>query len=262
MIGSSVKKSSVSEALAIPSAGELHLWLCHRDIAADTNELLRRVLSRYTGVDPGQLSMRRGPQGKPALAWPGPAEPGRAEPGLPLDFNISDSGDWLALVLSDGTAVGIDLEYCAARRDVLKLARRFFRVAELADLEACGGAERSSRFYDYWTLKEACIKATGGSLGHELEATGFTVRYPAVAAGRAAPGCIVPLAPTTTVPAWYCLAQPLADYRLAVCGLAPRDFSSGLRCFELRAGTVAIERPLALRAVSMVSELMPEACHL
>ena len=251
MIGSSAKKSSVSEALATPSAGELHLWLCHRDIAADTNELLRRVLLRYAGVGPGQLSLRRGPQGKPALAWP----------GLPLDFNISDSGHWLALVLSDGTAVGIDLEYCAAGRDVLKLARRFFCAAELADLEACSGAERSSRFYDYWTLKEACIKATGGSLGRELEATGFTVRYPAVAAGRAAPGCIVPLAPATTGPAWYCLAQPLADYRLAVCGLAPRDFGPGLRCFELGAGTVAIERPLALRAVSMVPELMPEACH-
>jgi phosphopantetheinyl transferase len=252
VIGSSVKKSSVSEALAIPSAGELHLWLCHRDIAADTNELLRRVLLRYAGVDPGQLSLRRGPQGKPALA----------EPGLPLDFNISDSGDWLALVLSDGTAVGIDLEYCAAGRDVLKLAKRFFCAAELADLDACSGAERSSRFYDYWTLKEACIKATGGSLGLELEATGFTVRYPAIGAGCAAPGCIVPLGPATTVPAWYCLAQPLADYRLAVCGLAPRDFGRGLRCFELRAGAGAIERPLALRAVSMVPELMPEACHL
>jgi hypothetical protein len=239
VIGSSAKKSSASEPLATPSAGELHLWLCHRDIAATTNEFLRRVLLRYA-------------QGKPALA----------APTLHLDFNLSHSGDWLALVVSDGTAVGIDLEYCAAGRDVLKLARRFFSAAELADLEACSGAERSSRFYDYWTLKEACIKARGGSLGCALEATGFTVRYPAVAAGRAAPGCIVPLAPTPAASAWYCLSQPLADYRLAVCGLAPLDFSPGLQCFELRAGTVAIERPLALRAVSTVAEPMPEAYHL
>jgi len=252
VIGSSARKSSVCEALATPSAGELHLWLCHREIAADTNDFLRRVLLRYAGVDPGQLSLRRGPQGKPALA----------APMLRLDFNLSHSGDWLALVVSDGTAVGIDLEYCDAGRDVLKLARRFFCTAELADLEACSGAERNSRFYDYWTLKEACIKATGGSLGRELEATGFTVRYPALAAGRAAPGCIVPLAPVTAGPAWYCLLQPLADYRLAVCGLALRDFSLGLRSFELRAGNVAIARPLALRAVSMVPELMPEAYRL
>ena len=129
---------------------------------------------------------------------------------------------------------------------------------ELADLQACDTAGRSSRVYDYWTLKEAHIKAVGGSLGRELEATGFALRYPVAAAGSAAPGRIVRLAPIAAEPAWYCLLQPIDHYRLAICGITPGDSSPGLRGFELRAGDIVIERPLELRAVSMVAAVTPE----
>jgi hypothetical protein len=155
-------------------------------------------------------------------------------------------------------AVGVDLEYCDTRRDVLKLAGRFFCAAELADLQACDATGRSSRFYDYWTLKEARIKAIGGSLGRELESTGFALRYPVAAAGSVAPGCIAPLAPLAAEPAWYCLLQPVDHYRLAICCMAPGDSSPGLRGFELRPGGVVIERPLEPRAVSMFAAVTPE----
>ncbi len=248
MTGLSARKSSASEAWAIPSAGELHLWLCRRETVTGSDQFQRTVLSRYAAASPGRLRFRRGPQGKPALA----------APALQLDFNLSHSGDWLALVVSGGMAVGVDLEYCDARRDVLKLAGRFFCAAELADLQACDAAGRSSRFYDYWTLKEAHIKAVGGSLGRELEATGFALRYPVAAAGSAAPGRIVPLAPLAAEPAWYCLLQPDDHYRLAICCIAPGDSSPGLRGFELRAGDIVIERPLEPRAVSMLAAVTPE----
>lgn len=212
-----------------------------------SDEFQRSVVSRYAAANPGQLRFSRGPQGKPALA----------APALQLDFNLSHSGDWLALVVSGGMAVGVDLEYCDARRDVLKLASRFFCAAELADLQACDTAGRSSRFYDYWTLKEAHIKAVGGSLGRELESTGFTLRYPVAAVGSAAPGRIVPHSPVAAEPAWYCLLQPIDHYRLALCCIAPGDSSPCLRGFELRAGDVVIERPLEPRAVSMLAAVTP-----
>ncbi len=248
MTGSSARKSSASEARAIPAAGELHLWLCRRQTVTGSDEFQRTVVSRYAAANPGRLRFSRGPQGKLALA----------APALPLGFNLSHSGDWLALVVSGGMAVGVDLEYCDTRRDVLKLGRRFFCAAELADLQSCDGAGRSGRFYDYWTLKEAHIKAVGGSLGRELEATGFTLRYPVAVAGSAAPGRIVPHAPVAAEPAWYCLLQPIDHYRLAICGIGPGASSLVLRGFELRAGDVVIERPLQLRAVSTVVAVMPE----
>jgi len=246
--GLSARKSSASEARAIPPAGELHLWLCRRETVTGSDDFQRTVISRYAAASPGRLRFSRGSQGRPFLA----------APALHLDFNLSHSGDWLALVVSGGMAVGVDLEYCDARRDVLKLASRFFCAAELLDLQACDASARSGRFYDYWTLKEAHIKALGGSLGRELEAIGFALRYPVAAAGSTAPGRIVRLAPLVAEPAWYCLLQPIDHYRLAICGVGPGDSSPGLRGFELRPGDIVIERPLEPRAVSMLAAVAPE----
>lgn len=197
------------------------------------------MLARYGGVTPEQIEMSRGLYGKPRLA----------SPALGLDFNLSHSGDWWALAVSDGAAVGIDLEYCDPGRDVLKLARRSFCAAELADLEACPPALRNDRFYDYWTLKEAHIKAGGGSLGRELEATGFALSYPGATSGGEVTGSIAKLAPVTAAGAWYCLLQPIADYRLALCYHAPRGTTPVLGLFE---SPLDAPRTPPLRAVSAV----------
>ena len=240
MIASSARKSSACDAPVIPRAGELHLWLRRRETAAGSDALLREVLSRYTHGAPAQLQFTRGVNGKPALAAPPAA----------LEFNLSDSGDWLAMVVSGGAPVGIDLEYCDPGRDVLKLARRCFSAAELADLQACTIAGRSARFYDYWTLKEAHIKAAGGSLGRELEATVFALEYPVQAAGDTAIGSIVQLAPQPAQSAWYCLVQALEHYRLALCCSAVPGASPGLRLFEFTNTGAILERNPALSAVS------------
>ena len=135
-------------------------------------------------------------------------------------------------------------------RDVLKLARRCFSAAELADLQACTIAGRSARFYDYWTLKEAHIKAAGGSLGRELETTVFALEYPVQAAGDTAIGSIVQLAPQPAQSAWYCLVQALEHYRLALCCSAVPGASPGLRLFEFTNTGAILERNPALSAVS------------
>lgn len=201
---------------------------------------MRGVLSNYTDTAPARLTISRGTQGKPALAWP----------SLALDFNVSGSGDWLAMAVSDGAAVGIDIEYCDPGRDVMTLARRFFRAAEVAELQACAAEQRSDRFYDYWTLKEARIKAAGGSLGLELETTGFDLEYPQTLSAGSSPGSIVPLAPEATTVAWYGLLQPFANYRLALCCFAPRDFSDSIRLCEFPGDGFSADRTPALRAVS------------
>lgn len=226
----------------------MHLWLCRLDTVADTDEFKRSVLSRYTATAPGDLRFSRGELGKPALA----------HPLAGLEFNVSDSGDWLALAVCGGAAVGIDIEYCDPGRRPMAVARRCFTATELADLEACPGeAQRLQRFYQYWTLKEAHVKARGGSLGRELEATGFGLAYPLAAGAVAAPGVITP--PARAAAAWYCLLQPLAHYCLAVCCHAARDFRPGLALFELDAGGRASQRPVAPVAVSVAHGVCREA---
>jgi 4'-phosphopantetheinyl transferase len=186
------------------------------------------------------LRITRGAQGKPALSWP----------ALPLDFNLSGSGDWLAMAVSDGAAVGVDIQHCDPGRDVMPLARRFFRDEEVAQLQACAPGQRSDRFYDYWTLKEAHIKAAGGSLGLALETTGFVLNYPQALTSDESTGSIAPLASGAATAAWYGLLQPFAGYRLALCCHAPRDFSAGIRLCELPGAGYSVDLPFALRAVS------------
>ena len=240
MTAPSASKSSVSDALAPPGPAELHLWLGRRERVENSDAFLRRVLANYTDTAPAQLSITRGPRGKPALSWP----------TLPLDFNLSGSGDWLAMVVSDGAAVGIDIQYCDPGREVMTLARRFFRDEEVAQLQACAPMQRSDRFYDYWTLKEAHIKAAGGSLGLQLESTGFVLRYPQATASDRSTGSIAPLVSDPATAAWYGLLQPCANYRLALCCHSPRDFSAGIRLCDLPGSGYSVEQPFELRAVS------------
>ncbi len=246
MIESLASKYSGCNSLKIPLPAELHLWLWRRDSAGSSDSFLRHVLSFYTDV-PGQLmQFVRGPQGKPALL----------SPSLPLDFNLSDSGDWLSMAVSGGAPVGIDIEFCDSRRDVLKLARRFYSDEELADLQACDPEERSNRFYDYWTLKEASIKAAGVSLGSELEQARFSLRYPTAACPGDAVGHIAaPPRPSDDV--WYGLLQPLKGYRMALCCLSSQDFSGGLRLLELLGTGEVVDRPVSLRALSSCPDVTP-----
>lgn len=240
MTALSARKSSDSNTPGSPRAGELHLWLCRRAARAGSDAFLRDVLANYTETAPDQLRITRGTHGKPALAWP----------LLPLDFNLSGSGDWLAMAVSDGAPVGVDIQYCDPGRDVMPLARRFFREREVAELQDCAPAKRSDRFYEYWTLKEAHIKAAGGSLGLELEQTGFVLHYPQATGPAGSTGSIVPLGPESAAAAWYGLMQPFADYRLAICCHALRDFSAGIRLCELPGSGYSVDHPFDLRAVS------------
>jgi len=136
---------------------EVHLWLC-RPGTAGPESLLRECLSRYVPCPPARWRFTRNPNGKPAVA---------AAP-RPLAFNLSHSNGWLAIAVTAGAPVGVDIEYCDPRRDVLRLARRYFHPGEVAALEQRDAAGRRALFYDLWTLKEARIKARGGALWRDL----------------------------------------------------------------------------------------------
>jgi phosphopantetheinyl transferase len=209
---------NASERMLAPGAGALHLWFCHRDMFAESEFFQREVLSRYAGVAPQELKFTRGSYGKPALS----------SPHLPIAFNHSDSRDRMVLAVSAGAAIGVDLEYCDYERDVEKLARRSYSDAEVRGILACTGPERVSRFYDYWTLKEATIKAAGGSLGRELENTHFDLTDSVHHPDELAPGRIAAVSSNLKQQAWFALLQPFAGYRLALCCVASRDFSAGI----------------------------------
>lgn len=93
-----------------------------------------------------------GDQGKPAFV-----------DAKPFWFNLSHSGDDIALLMSDEGEVGCDIEVIRPRDNWQALANAVFSVAEHDELEREMPEEKLSAFWRIWTRKEAIVKQRGGS---------------------------------------------------------------------------------------------------
>lgn len=247
MTGSSASAFSASDSgrgspqdeLLYLGLQDVHLWLCSREHTASSDDFKRRVLSRYAAVAPSEWQFVLNDKGKPSLAGAAHA----------LDFNLSHSGDWLACAVTAGTPVGVDLEYCQPARASMKLARRFFRPEEVVALQDCSEDQQRDRFYDFWTLKEAAVKARGQALVPGLQAHGFELTFPAspeFGSGRIA---VTTMADDADAP-YYCLLDPLAAYRVAICWLPATHLLPQLQVFELREGSEGMQLVVPVRASS------------
>jgi len=125
-----------------------------------TRALVRTMLSRYAPVAPADWRFSANVHGRPEIV-DRPA-------GVPdLRFNISHTEGLIACAVTIGHEVGVDVEHIGRRltRDV---PARFFAPGEVAGLRALPENEQARVFFDYWTLKEAYIKARGFGLALPL----------------------------------------------------------------------------------------------
>lgn len=141
------------------------------------------VLAERLGCSPGDISLVRGPLGKPALS---------PDHGVGLQFNLSHSGDHAVIALSTLGSTGVDLEVLRERARLQGLAALAFGPAELQSWHDTGCELRD--FYRLWTRKEAAIKAWGHSAADMRSVTlrqGGTVTWPAaVALGMPQEACV------------------------------------------------------------------------
>ena len=146
------------EALEKKERGKADAHRCartrNRFIAA--RGILRVILGRYLGCDPGGLRLALGPHGKPRLAADGDTRP--------LCFNLSHSSATALYAFASGRDVGIDVECIRAKRRHLAIAKRFFSVREFTALRGLPEGEREQAFIACWTRKEAYAKARGEGL--------------------------------------------------------------------------------------------------
>jgi 4'-phosphopantetheinyl transferase len=132
-----------------------------------TRALVRSALSRYNTVDPRAWRFGVNPWGRPfALGDAG------------LHFNLSHTRGMLCVVVARHEAVGVDVEWIARPGETVAVAHRYFAPAELAALAALPEALQRDAFFDFWTLKEAYIKARGRGLGIPLRQFAFTRAEP------------------------------------------------------------------------------------
>ena len=128
---------------------------------------LRWLLARYCGVKGASLRFVSGSAGKPGLA---PDQPIATR----VSFNFTHSGGRALLAVSDSGDVGVDLECHDRKTDVLSLAGNYFTASEHAAILAA--EDKRCAFFDFWTSKEAVLKAHGMGLGIALDA--FSVPTP------------------------------------------------------------------------------------
>jgi 4'-phosphopantetheinyl transferase len=133
--------------------------------------LVRVTLSRYAPLPPREWRFVAGRYGRPSLI--------REQFAMSqLSFNLSHTSDVIAVAVRKCLRIGLDVE--SVRRDVaaLELAARFFSPAEANALHKLSGAVRDETFFDYWTLKEAYVKARGEGLTIPLDRFSFSL-FPA-----------------------------------------------------------------------------------
>lgn len=81
-------------------------------------------------------------------------------------FNVSHAGEWVVCI-SSSTEVGIDVEHIQPID--LDIAKYYFSELEYMDLQTKEDEEKTSYFYELWTLKESYIKARGMGLSIPLK---------------------------------------------------------------------------------------------
>lgn len=138
-----------------------------RSAATGTRALLRCALSLHTGIPPQKIAFGRNQYGKPHLA---------SGSASSIAFNLSHSGETLAIAVCAAGEVGLDVEH--PRSDIVReaLAARVCAPGELAHFAALPRAEQVELFYRIWTAKEAFSKALGR--GFSLGFTRFSVEPP------------------------------------------------------------------------------------
>jgi len=135
-----------------------------------TRALVRTTLSRYAPVAPAAWAFIANVHGRPEIL--------DRPTGVPdLRFNLSHTDGLIACAVTIGREVGVDVEH-VGRRLTHDVAGRFFAPREVADLKALSEEEQARVFFDYWTLKEAYIKARGFGLALPLGDFAFTLSPP------------------------------------------------------------------------------------
>lgn len=148
----------------------------HRRRFIVTQGALRYVLAQYLENPPSAIRFEQGEHGKPRLAG--------TPPDYGLVFNVSHSGDHALLAVGRDLALGIDLELRRPVSSVEGIVQRCFAPSEREYWLALPEPERMPAFFDFWTGKEAFVKAVGRGLALGLArcvlATGEPPRLAAV----------------------------------------------------------------------------------
>jgi len=122
--------------------------------------IVRNFVSQHFKIKNEEIHILKNKYGKPYIE------------NVPVHFNISHSGSWIACGISDQN-IGIDIE--KMKETNLGIAKRFFCDKEYELLISKKEEDRMELFYLLWTLKESYIKWMGTGLSTGLDTFCFHI---------------------------------------------------------------------------------------
>lgn len=136
----------------------------HRRQYLVSHALVRLTLSRYAPVMPQAWTFVTNEYGCPRV---------EREENAWLRFNLSHTDGMAMVAVARALDVGVDVEDASRTGETVGIADRFFAPSEVQALRALEPSHQRERFFEYWTLKEAYIKARGMGLSLPLEQFAF-----------------------------------------------------------------------------------------
>lgn len=115
--------------------------------------LIRSILPKYIKGLPPLFELLFTEKNKPYL------------PNSEVHFNLAHSGEMVTLAVSD-KPVGIDVEHIKSVQDMESLMQVCFNRREINSIKSSPNPQ--FRFYEFWTRKEAILKATGEGIATNL----------------------------------------------------------------------------------------------
>lgn len=159
----------ISEQISELKPSELHVWIA--DVSDpfyqnsdNKKKVSKKIISEYIDWNPKDFSFLKNENGKPYLS----ADVNE----INLQFNISHSGDYLALAVAKNNSVGVDIEKHRDGTYFEKISKKYFTDLEREYIFS-NGAANAERFFEIWTAKEAGVKSFGGSFFKDVACVQF-----------------------------------------------------------------------------------------
>ncbi|MFT6987636.1 MAG: 4'-phosphopantetheinyl transferase [Psychromonas sp.] len=184
-----------------------------------TRAFVRLVLSQYAQTAPQDWLFTISEHGKPELK----------NAPFALRFNLSHNDNLVICSVCLNHDIGCDVESLSRKISVEAISKRYFSASEYQNIKKLAPELQRAGFFEYWTLKEAFVKATGFGISQGLDTFSFEI-------GQAEPRkfndnislSFSPKSPVQNNQDWYsCLTYPDQTHCVAICinsGQLKHDF--------------------------------------
>src|ERR1051326_3757481 len=121
----------------------------NRYVAA--HSALHAILASYLSIRPALVQLEYDHRGRLSIRNSGGPR-----------LNLTHAGEWALFAVSRRQEVGVDIERIQPFERVSAVAERYFTPAERDQIRVA--PDPATRFFTYWTRKEAILKLTGDGL--------------------------------------------------------------------------------------------------